>query len=448
MSQLVLVAVADRWEGALVTALERSTAVTIARRCADLPDLLAAAASGLAPLALVSAELRGLDRTALEHLRASGVTVVGVHAPSDDDGERRLHQLGVETVVVADASGPEVEAALERAAVPDVIPAAPQAAGPGLTGTEPAGLDAAALAQIEDALAFVDDPPGEGSPHDGDGGRGIVLAVWGPAGAPGRTTLAVNLATELALSGSRVVLVDADTYGGCVAQALSLLDEAPGVSAATRSADHGTLDLPGLARIAPEVSPGLRVLTGVPKAERWPEVRAAALEHVLTLCRHLADVTVVDCGFSLEDDEELSYDTLAPRRNAATLTSLAAADVVVAVGAGDPVGLQRLVRGLQELAATASQDPVVVVNKVRAAAVGNRPEHRIRDALARFAGIDDPRFIPDDRDALDAAMLAGRALAEAAPSSAARQAIARLAAELGGRPEEPVAAGRRRRRRG
>ena len=44
--------------------------------------------------------------------------------------------------------------------------------------------------------------------------------------------------------------MDADTYGGSVAQVLSLLDEAPGLAAAVRAADHGSLDLPGLARLA------------------------------------------------------------------------------------------------------------------------------------------------------------------------------------------------------
>jgi len=45
--------------------------------------------------------------------------------------------------------------------------------------------------------------------------------------------------------------------------------------------------------------------------------------------------TVVDCGFSLEQDEELSFDTAAPRRNGATLATLLAADTersVVAPG--------------------------------------------------------------------------------------------------------------------
>jgi MinD-like ATPase involved in chromosome partitioning or flagellar assembly len=276
-----------------------------------------------------------------------------------------------------------------------------------------------------------------------DAALGRVVAIWGPTGAPGRTTIAVTLASELAGLGIPTVLVDADTYGGSVAQALSFLDEAPGLAAATRAADQGTLDLPTLARLAPVASPGLRVLTGIPKAERWPEIRAAALERVLTLCRSLGQVVVVDCGFSLEDDEELSYDTMAPRRNAATLSTLALADEVVVVGGCDPVGLQRLVRGLQELGTVPTPRPTVVVNRVRSGAVGANPEQRVSAALSRFAGVNEVLFVPDDPSALDTALLQGRALAECAPQSPVRPAVRSLAEKVAG---APAGSGRRRRR--
>src|SRR4029079_11771197 len=44
--------------------------------------------------------------------------------------------------------------------------------------------------------------------------RGSVVAVWGPTGAPGRTTVAVTLADELSRLGSSSLLVDADVCGG------------------------------------------------------------------------------------------------------------------------------------------------------------------------------------------------------------------------------------------
>jgi MinD-like ATPase involved in chromosome partitioning or flagellar assembly len=458
VSRPVLTAVTDRWEGRLVTVLERATDLDVTRRCADLPELLAAAAAGLAAVALVSADLRSLDRAALAHLRDSGVAVVGVYPPGDEAAERQLRQLGVEAVVAADADGTLLQATVDSLTGPGPGPRA--GVGPGRSrfggAAGPPG-GAAAADPLESLLVDAPRPGGGAGAHPGDGEaeaelgtgdpdhEGLLIAVWGPTGAPGRTTVAVNLATELSRTGARTLLVDADTYGGSVAQVLSLLDEAPGLAAAVRAADHGSLDLPGLARLAPEVTPGLRVLTGIPKAERWPELRAPALEHVLTLGRRLARFTVLDCGFNLEDDEELSYDTRAPRRNAATLVALALADRVLAVGAADPIGLQRLVRGLQELSVMPVPAPVVVVNKLRASAVGSHPEQRVREALARFAGVQEPRFVPDDRDALDAAVLAGRALAESAPTSPARRAIAALADDYA--DATTVAAGRGRWRR-
>ena len=114
------------------------------------------------------------------------------------------------------------------------------------------------------------------------------------------------------------------------------------------------------------------------------------------------------------------------------MSALSAADDLVVVGAADPVGLQRLVRALQDVTAVVPgrRQPLVVVNRVRASAVGPHPERRIRAALLRYAGVDDAVLVPDDRQACDAAVLAGRALPEQAPMSPARLALAGLADRL------------------
>jgi len=447
----VLTALGNRWDSRVATLLEGSREVTIVRRCADLPDLVATAAAGLGTVALVSSDLRGLDLTVVAQLRSAGVRVVGIAPDGDEDSERRLRQLGVGRIVPGSVELPDLEAALTETAPPvdealltlerdldlaDDLTGDQRLEGlPGPTppAVPPASLDRGAVQGPGEAVDEV----------LVDAAEGRVVAIWGPTGAPGRTTIAVTLASELAGLGIPTVLVDADTYGGSVAQALSFLDEAPGLAAASRAADQGSLDLPTLARLAPVASPGLRVLTGIPKAERWPEIRAAALERVLTLCRSLGEVVVVDCGFSLEDDEELSYDTMAPRRNAATLSTLALADEVVVVGGCDPVGLQRLVRGLQELGTVPTPRPTVVVNRVRPGAVGANPEQRVSEALSRFAGVNEVLFVPDDPSALDTALLQGRALAECAPQSPVRPAVRSLAEKVAG---APARSGRRRRR--
>ena len=299
-------------------------------------------------------------------------------------------------------------------------------------GASPTSTGGVAVA-TDDPQAGPPGPTDEPPPAPEAGrARGRVVCVWGPTGAPGRTTVAVNLAAELAGSGVPTLLVDLDTYGASVAQALSMIDEAPGAAAAVRASEGGSLDLPTLARVAPEVLPGLRVLSGIPTPARWTELRAAAVEHVLDLSRDLAPLVVVDCGFSVEDDEELSYDTTAPRRNAATLTALDAADELLLVGAADPVGLQRMVRAVQAVGQVASPTPRPVVNRLRAGSVGPDPRRRVAESMARFAGLEDITFLPDDQAGVDAAVLAGQTLAEAAAGSPLRQAIAALAADLAG----------------
>jgi ATPases involved in chromosome partitioning len=57
---------------------------------------------------------------------------------------------------------------------------------------------------------------------------GHVWCVWGPHGSPGRTTIALGIAAQLASRGQRVLVVDADTQGGTVAPALGLIDKTPG----------------------------------------------------------------------------------------------------------------------------------------------------------------------------------------------------------------------------
>jgi MinD-like ATPase involved in chromosome partitioning or flagellar assembly len=458
----VITGLGPRWEASVATTLERVPGVTIARRCADVAELLAVAQAGVGQVAVVSFDLRGLDLDVVARLRAKAIRVVGLHPADDEQAQRRLRQLAVPTLLPLDAAAGDLAAAFDATAtvdpgVDDVTSLLTDVGGAPTGPTDETRRRAVpreGVSDVNDDRARDGDgewsgwrPRGSFDPavEDPDGGRladGVdddsesaaapperarIVAVWGPTGAPGRTTVATTLAAEVASRGAEVLLVDADTYGGCVAQSLGLLDEAPGIAAACRAAEQGSLDLPVLAGLAPQVLPGLRVLTGLPKAERWTEVRAAALERVLQLSRSLVSLVVVDCGFCLEDDEELSYDTVAPRRNEATLTSLATADTVIAVGGADPVALQRFVRGLQELGTVPSPQPLPVVNRVRSAAVGSRPEVRIAASLQRFAGLEAVRFVPDDPAAVDAAVLAGRSLVEQAPESPARSAIADLA---------------------
>ena len=143
-----------------------------AATAADLIERLEARAADAQPrvdLVLVAAEDRHVNRDLVAACDERGLRLLVL---ADDGAERsRAHALGVDTVAWADGF---------------------------------AGIEARAGVRPE-ALGVMPQP------------RGRVIAIWGPAGSPGRTTASIALAAELVLLGKRVALVDADTTSAAVA---------------------------------------------------------------------------------------------------------------------------------------------------------------------------------------------------------------------------------------
>jgi MinD-like ATPase involved in chromosome partitioning or flagellar assembly len=374
----VVVAVSSQAEDAIAAAIAAHPELTLVRRCADLAEALAAASAGVAGVAVVSPQ-RHLDRVTLGELAHMRVRVVGVAA--DDREARALAALGLAAVRADD----------------------------------PLAVAEAAATAPDDAIEL--EPPEPAGP------TGRLVAVWGPTGAPGRTSVAVNLAASLARSGP-TLLVDLDTYGAAVSQTLALRDDAPGIAAVARAAAQGEADAATVRRHAVRAAENLSVLTGLPRPGRWAEIPAAALEAAFPAMRAAATVTVLDCGFGLTVAESAS------RRDAATMSALAAADLIVAVGTAEPVGMQRLVDALGDLgeAMPGVKDKMIVtVNRVRRSVAGPNPERQVADALARYAGVGQAWMIPWDPRSADLAALRGATWREVAARGAATQAVGRLA---------------------
>lgn len=392
-----------------------------------------------------------------EGLESEGVFVVAVVAASalaaaadgDDPGsgdQRRVRgsddisgALADADAVVLEASRATVNAAVVAACDRRAVRIVPLAAGSGeerlaaMFGLEPPlplGVHAWQLAERLGAppvrSAVAPDEAGAGAPA-----RPRVIAVWGPAGSPGRSTLAIELAVELARGGRHVGLVDADSHAPSIALALGLADEAPGFAAACRQSELGGLDARELTRIgAPIGSSGVDVLTGLNRPSRWPELSRSRVTAALAACREWADYTVVDVAAALERDEEIVSDLDGPRRNAATLAALRGADLVVAVAAADPLGISRFLRAYPELRATIGSTPVAVIaNRLRPGALGIDARGQVRRTLDRFAGITDVWFVPTDPRAADAALLAARPIADVAPRSPITLALRRFVGE-------------------
>ena len=409
MTPVLILAAGAGWETTALGVLERAVGIVVLRRCVDVDDLAAAASAGQADAAVVALDAPGLDAHVVDLLRQHGVRVVGVLPSGPAEVARSAAaRAGIGRVVTED----DLEALPEALTAPDAV-MAPSAAG------------AATNVRGESASA-----PGRSAP------AGRVLVVWGPAGAPGRSTVAAAIAAELARQRRPVLLVDADPYGGSIAQQLGILDEISGLLAASRSGLGGATRLLGT---------HLAVLTGLPRADRWTELRAGVLTDLLEEARLVGDV-VVDTGFSLE--EPFDPTTARAGRNQLTLEALEAAEELLVVGSADPVGLSRLARGLVELGERVPGVPVrVVVNRMRSSLGWTE-----RDVTGMVSSLVRPvsvHFLPDDRTAVDRALVAGRTLAETAPDSALGRAVAALGAELlppGAVPATPRRAGRARRR--
>jgi MinD-like ATPase involved in chromosome partitioning or flagellar assembly len=422
---VLLAAGASAWEPTALEVLGSTARLGLVKRCLDLPDLLATAAAGTAQVAVVSDQLPGLDADSVHRLARDGVRTVAVVSPTagrraGEDrlaSRARLLRLGVARVVDEDAvatlgdhvlDATEQELRLEGAggAVDGTRVAPPPEGGP-VTAAPVAVGD-------QDVVA--------------DGAtQGSVVAVWGPTGAPGRTTVAIALAAESAARGVSVTLVDADPYGGAVGQHLAVLDEVSGLLAAARLANAGQLDRTRLVELARGVGPGLRLVSGLPRPDRWTEVRPQVLVEVLDVARTLDEMVVVDTGFGLPSTP-LDPFAAGPARDEITLGVLETADRLVVVGSADPVGLTRLVRALRDVTEVRPEGPqVVVVNRMRSSLGWSARE--VGDLVTQVVPAARLVFLPEDRLAVDRALVSGRTLVESGDGPL-RRALAELAGLL------------------
>jgi MinD-like ATPase involved in chromosome partitioning or flagellar assembly len=404
MIVVLVVAAGAAWESPVLELIGARSGMVVLKRCVDVDELLATSSAGQADVAVVALDAPGLDLAAVDVLHRHQLRVVAVGADTES-GRTRAARAGVDVLLGHDE--------LER--LPDLLET--EVDGPAFDDL------------LVDDTGLPPDPP--------DLGR--ILAVWGPAGAPGRTTVATSVAAVLARRGVRTTLVDADPYGGSIAQHLGVLDEASGLLTAARLTSDGALEA-GFAGVQRALGDRLGVVTGLPRGERWVEVRTGVIEHLLEVARGHGHV-VVDTGFSLEDDP--AGDLVArPGRNQLTLGAIDVADEVVVVGTADPVGLSRLARALVDLRERRAGAPVrVVVNRMRPSlGWSERDITGMVEGFARLAGV---HFLPDDRAATDRALTTGRSVPEAGDSALATALTLVTEALLPSAP--PAHAGRRRR---
>ena len=458
---------------------QAGSGLCVVRRCADLPELLSAGMAGLAGFALLDTGFDEIDRTVLDRLARAGLSgMLLVEAHEEErwlsagwpvlrrdtepgricaalqDLVRRGGASGAASTGTGPAAGSAdwLSAATPASTEANTEPNAAaqetawleelwrQSPGSPEGGTAPSQLhrvsnDAGAeedtgqdrLRGREPAAADTPEPvlPVAASPAGDERGGRIVL-VWGPHGAPGRSTVAVSVAHGLAACGG-AILVDADVEAPSLVQLLGMPEDSSALAGAARLATHGRLDAESFRRILAPVGDGLFLLGGLGRSGRWRELPPASMTEVWAQCRRAAAWTVVDVAGGPADDDVDDF-TLEPGRGAVTADLVSHADVILVVGGADPVGVRRLLQLLDEMGA--SMNPAgrveVVINRVRASAAGPSPQQALREALARFGGLEDIVLLPDDAATADACLLQGCTVLEQAPASALGKALSAL----------------------
>ena len=458
----------------ILRALSQSgSGLCVVRRCADLPELLSAGMAGLASFALLDTGFDEIDRTVLDRLaRAglSGLLLVETHE------EERWRSAGW-PVLRRDTEPGRICSALQdlvrRGGASSTVSAGPEDTSTDwLSATTPASTDSNATAQEaawleelwrqspdspEGGTAFSQPPPTSPETAGGQGPRqsprrdrepaamdmpepafpdvmsraddepdGRIVLVWGPHGAPGRSTVSASLAHGLAACGG-AILVDADVEAPSLVQLLGMPEDSSALAGAARLATHGRLDAESFRRVLAPVGDELFLLGGLGRSGRWRELPPASMTEVWAQCRRAAAWTVVDVAGGPVDNDVDDF-TLEPGRGAVTADLVSHADVILVVGGADPVGVRRLLQLLDEMGA--SMNPAgrveVVINRVRASAAGPSPQQALREALARFGGLEDIVLLPDDAATADACLLQGCTVLEQAPASALGKALSAL----------------------
>lgn len=267
-----------------------------------------------------------------------------------------------------------------------------------------AALGAQRVAVLPDAAAWLAEYLSRSrAPEAG----GVVLGVTGGCGGAGATTAAIWLAQAAAGLGARVLLVDADPWGGGLELALAA-EESPGLRWPDLSDASGSIDPEQLADALP-LAGGFSFLSWPGTRERPPAVDSASVGGVLDAARRGYELVIVDIGRNAEPLRTFAWDC-------DRLLIVVPAQLKAAVAAArllqelPPVESALLVRGKAGVAL----DGALIAESVGLPLHGRMPEVRGTAAAAELGRLLEHgkrksvrRFAASVLDLLDDELLAG-----------------------------------------
>lgn len=239
-----------------------------------------------------------------------------------------------------------------------------------------------------------------------------VIAVSGPHGSTGKTTVSINLALELAAERHRVLLIDGDLRAGSIANNFLLADLPAGLPGAIRIASQNRFDLEQLERLSVEVKKSNLVIMPGFSYPPEQEVGNDAMVGILEVARQSFDYTVIDLGSIL---------AASSTAEAFTESVFGIADSQLFVCLADPIGIFRLLATEQKLLEV-STNSKLLMNRVRNSVIASA-RREIAITLQRLSQLEVASYLPDDPQQIDQAMRTGIPAMSLSRSGAFRQAM-------------------------
>jgi MinD-like ATPase involved in chromosome partitioning or flagellar assembly len=218
-----------------------------------------------------------------------------------------------------------------------------------------------------------------------------LIAVTSPHGSTGKTTIAINIALELAAEKYKVLIIDSDLAGSSVANYFCLSELPAGLAGALRIASQKRFDEIQLERLSVQVpKTSITVLPGI-MGELTVEPTTDSLLEIIKVAKQAFDFVVVDSGSVPSKNLEFNL----------AKGFLQQADLVVLVSSADPVGIYRLL-AIEASILELTIEPKLVINRLRNSVIP-QAKSEIKTTLSKLGSIEVAAFFPEDSAQVDQA---------------------------------------------
>ena len=190
----------NAWQLELISNLNEQSNVIIKRRCVDAIDLISSIQTSNSITVVISADFSLLNLETIKHINQNNVKVIGVYLTDELDQYEKLKNLGLKFTQ-----------------------------GINFRDVESSAMQLMNLIETKEETKSLElTIPG-------------LISIWGNHGAPGRTTVAINIAYCLAKANQPTLIVDLDAVAPSISSSLSIVSEIPGISSTIHDAMYGKL---------------------------------------------------------------------------------------------------------------------------------------------------------------------------------------------------------------